>query len=336
MMKSMMDLLSGGKLSLENCIFLMVTLLPSMVSYALPFGFVTATLLTLGEMSANREFIALKSSGIGPLKIFSSILFLAGCGTLLSLMVNFHYAPLAISRVKTKIQNIIREEPLRFVTPQQFIRDFPGYIIFVQSLDHGQLNDFHLWKIDDQEKVDSYIHAKCGTLSYDEQKQALTLTLSEGTAEKALSEGKDAPLVSFRELSYDLSMENIFKSMQTRKKIRHMTLSEMLVLRRQSIREGDFRKQMELTVNIQTQCAMAFSILVLVLLALPLAVKWNRRGTSLNVAIALLICIIYYFLMMILSSLAERPRLHPELIVWLPNILLQTLGIGMCWKLCRH
>jgi lipopolysaccharide export LptBFGC system permease protein LptF len=47
-MKSMMGLLSDGKLSLGNCVFLMVTLLPSMVSYALPFGFVTATLLTLG------------------------------------------------------------------------------------------------------------------------------------------------------------------------------------------------------------------------------------------------------------------------------------------------
>ncbi|MDR2372490.1 MAG: LptF/LptG family permease [Puniceicoccales bacterium] len=335
-MKSMMDFLAEGKLSLGNCFFLMVMLVPSMVSHALPFGFVVATLLTLGEISANNEFIALRSLGIGPLKIFSSILFLASCGVFVSLVINFHYAPRAISNVKSKLQNIIREEPLRFLVPQKFIRDFPGYIIFVKNLEHKHLNHFHIWELDEREHVGMYIQAKKGTLEYDEQRNAFVLTLFQGTIEKRLEQGKIAPLVSFEKFSLDLPLDNILKGVRTHKKIRHMTLREMLTLYRQSVKECDWQKCMEIRVEIQMKSAMAFAILALVLVTIPLSVKLSRRETSINVAIALLLCLGYYAMMMILSFLKTRPDIYPDLLLWIPNVFLQVLGIGMGWKLCRH
>lgn len=335
-LKGMMDLLVSGKLSIGDCAALMVMLLPPMVSHALPFGFVAATLLTVGGMAADREFLALKSSGVGPLKIFSSILFLASCGVLLSLAVNFHYAPRAISAVKSKIQNIIREEPLRFIAAQKFIRDFPGYIFFVKDIVGDRLNDFHIWELDDREKVASYIHAERGTCVYDESKHALVLTLRRGTVEKQLGEGKISPLVSFERLSLDLKWENIFRAMVKPKKIRHMTLRELLALREESVKKCDRATDMAVQVEMQTRGVMAFAILVLVLVALPLSVRLERREGALNVAIALLLCVIYFFLITILSFLETKPHIRPDLVLWIPNILLQILGICLCWKLCRH
>jgi lipopolysaccharide export system permease protein len=217
-MKNMMGLIVGGKLSLGHCFTLVVMLLPSMVSYALPFGFVTATLLTVGNLSSDREYMALKSLGIRPSQIFLSILVLASCGVFLSLVVNFEYAPRAISGVKAKLQNIIREEPLRFIVPQKFIYDFPGYIIFVKSIDRGHLNDFCIYELGEGERVVSYIQAKTGTLEYDSRKNALVLTLEEGTVERKIGEGKIAPLITFEKLSLDLQFYNIFKEMRTQKK----------------------------------------------------------------------------------------------------------------------
>jgi lipopolysaccharide export system permease protein len=335
-LKGMIDFLAGGKLSLGNCFFLIITLMPSMVTYALPFGFVVATLLTLGELSANNELIALRSSGIGPLRIFSSILFLASCGIWLSLVINFHYAPLAISSVKSKLQNIIREEPLRFITPRKFIRDFPGYIIFVKNLNQKRLNNFHIWELDEGEHVATYIQARTGTLEYDAQKNALILTLLGGTLERQLERGKVAPLIYFEKFSLDLPLGNIFKGARMQKKVRHMTLQEMLTLRRQSLEESDGQKHMEIQVEMQMRSAMAFAILALILVTIPLAVQLSRRELSMNVAIALLLCLGYYLAMMILSFLKTRPHVHPDLLLWIPNILLQFLGIRMCWKLCRH
>jgi lipopolysaccharide export system permease protein len=335
-MKSMMNFLASGKLSLGDCFFLVVTLVPSMISYALPFGFVVATLLTMGEMSVNNEFIALKSSGISPFKIFLPILFLASCGVLLSLVINFHYAPRAISSVKNKLQNIIREDPLRFITPQKFVRDFPGYIIFVQNLDQKRLNDFHIWEFDKHERVSAYIQAKTGILEYDVQKNALVLTLLEGTIEKRLEREKIMPLIAFERFSLDLPLDNIFKEARMQKKIRHMTLGEMLTLREQSIKDHDEAKRMEVQVEMQMKSAIAFAILALVSVTIPLSIKLNRKETSINVAIALLLCLGYYFIMVVLSFLRVQPHIHPDLLLWIPNILLQTLGIGMCRRLCRY
>jgi lipopolysaccharide export system permease protein len=335
-MKNMMNFLASGKLSLSNCFFLVVTLVPSMVSYALPFGFVVATLLTMGEVSADNEFIALKSSGISPLKIFLPILFLASCGVLLSLVINFHYAPRAISSVKSKLQNIIREDPLRFITPQKFIRDFPGYIIFVKSLDQKRLNNFHIWELDKRERVATYIQAKMGTLGYDAQKNTLVLTLLEGTVEKQLEREKTTPLIAFERFSLDLPLGNIFKEARMQKKIRHMTLEEMLTLRKQSIKNHDWAKHMEVQVEMQMKSAIAFAILALVSVTIPLSIKLNRKETSINVAIALLLCLGYYLVMMVLAFLRTQPHVHPDLLLWIPNILLQILGMGMCWKLCRY
>jgi lipopolysaccharide export system permease protein len=335
-MKGMTDFLVGGKLSLSNCFFLIITLIPSMISYALPFGFVVATLLTMGEISANNEFIALKSSGISPLKIFSPILFLASCGVWISFMVNFHYAPRAISSVKSKLQNIIREEPLRFITPQKFIRDFPGYIIFVKNLDRKCLNNFHIWELNEREEVTMYIQAKTGILEYDAQTNALILTLLQGTVEKKLEREKIAPLISFEKFSLNLSLDNIFKGVRVQKKIRHMTLGEMLALRERSVKNCDWQKYMDVQVEIQMKGAMAFAILALVLVTIPLSIKLSRRETSINVAIALLLCLGYYLMTMTLSSLGTWPNAHPDLLLWIPNILLQILGMGMCWKLCCH
>jgi lipopolysaccharide export system permease protein len=335
-MKEMMDLLASGKLSLGNCALLMVMLLPPMVSHALPFSFVAATLLTFGGIAADREWIALRSSGISPLKIFSSVLLLASGGVLLSLAVNFHYAPQAISAVKNKIQDIIREKPLRFIRAKTFIRDFPGYILFVGDIEGEQLNDFHIWELDERENVSSYIHAERGTCTYDGSKRALVLTLGRGIAEKQLGEGKVAPLVSFEQLSLDLQWETIFRAMVRPKKIRHMTLREMLALRRESIENGDGKTHMEVQVEMQMKSAMAFALLALVLVAIPLSLRLKRREASLNVAMAALICVVYYFLMMILSFLETKPHIRPDLILWIPNILLQILGIYLCRKLCRR
>jgi lipopolysaccharide export LptBFGC system permease protein LptF len=335
-LKGMMDLLVSGKLSVGDCAALMAMLLPPMASHALPFGFVAATLLTVGGMAADREFLALRSSGVGPLKMFSSILFLASCGVLLSLAVNFHCAPRAISAVKTRIQNIIREEPLRFIAAQKFVRDFPGYIFFVKEIVNDRLNDFHIWELDDREQVASYIHAERGTCVYDASRHILVLTLERGTIEKQLGEGKISPLVSFERLSLDLKWENIFGTMVKPKKIRHMTLRELLILREESVKKRDRATYMAVQVELQMKGAMAFAILVLVLVALPLSVKLERREASLNVALALLLCVIYFFLMMILSFLETKPHIHPDLILWIPNILLQILGTCLYRKLCRR
>ncbi|UPA28641.1 MAG: LptF/LptG family permease [Verrucomicrobiota bacterium] len=334
MMKDMMTLLIEGKLSLAHGVWLGIMLLPSVAAYALPFGFVSATLLTLGELSADREYIALRGAGISPLKIFSPILYLSIVGVVLALTVNFHYAPRAISSAKVRIQSIIREEPLRFIAPQKFIRDFPGYVLFVRAIDGDQLRGFRIWEFDEKDRMRTFIEAKQGSLVYDSGNNALQLTLLQGTIQHQEPEAKEWPLISFEKLTLSLSMAKIFQNNLEKRKIRNMTYGEMCALKNQAERDDDRSLLMEVHVGFQMKAAMAFGILALVLMAIPLSIRFARRETSANAAIAFLICVGYYVTMMLLSFLTKRPQLRPDLLLWLPNIVLSGLGIWGIRKLC--
>lgn len=327
-MKDMMTLLIEGKLSFSHGVLLGIMLLPSVTAYALPFGFVSATLLTLGELSADREYIAFRSLGIAPFRIFRPILGCAFLGVFVALTVNFEYAPRAISSAKTRIQNMIREEPLRFITPQKFIHDFPGYTLFVREIEGDQLRDFRIWEFDEQNYMRTFIEARQGSLVYDSTENALQLTLLQGTIQHQEFGEKEWPLISFEKLTLSLSMVKIFHNHLNHRKVRDMTYQEMKAFAAQT----DY--PMEVHVGFQMKAAMAFGILALVLMAIPLSIRFARRETSANAAIAFLICVGYYVTMMLLSFLTKRPQLRPDLLLWLPNIVLSGIGLWGIRRLC--
>lgn len=334
-LKRMMSALIEGRLTVGHVIFLLATLLPSLATYALPFGMVAATLLTLGGLSANREYTALRSTGISPIRIFSPILLVASLGIFVVLAVNFYYGPHAVSQVKAHVQNMIKEDPLRFVSQKKFIEDFPGYILFVNEIDHGELKGFRIWSIGKDDRVETFITARKGFLEYDAETNALKLTLLHGTLEHR-DEKQEVPLIAFEQLTVDLSMDNIFQQGTEKKKIRNMTYSEEIAFYQRLDPVEDQEKRMEIRVDLQMKGAMAFGILALVLATIPFAIQLSRRENTWNTAFALLLSIVYYLVVMFISFLEKKPYLRPDLLIWIPNFLLEGIGLWGILRLCRR
>lgn len=334
-LKRMMGALIEGRLTFGHVIFLLATLLPSLATYALPFGMVAATLLTLGGLSANQEYTALRSTGISPIKIFSPILLAASLGIFVVLGVNFYYGPHAVSQVKAHVQEMIKEDPLRFIAQKKFIEDFPGYILFVNEIKNGELRGFRIWSLGKDDRVETFITARKGFLEYEAETNALKLTLLHGTLEHR-EEEQGIPLITFEQLAVDLSMNNIFQQGTEKKKIRNMTYSEEVAFYQRLDPVKDQEKRMEIRVNLQMKGAMAFGILALVLVTIPLAIRLSRQENTWNTAIALALSILYYLVMVLISFLEKKPYLRPDLLIWVPNVLLEGLGLWGLWRLCRR
>ncbi len=66
---------------------------------------------------------------------------------------------------------------------------------------------------------------------------------------------------------------------------------------------------------------------VLVLVAVSLSSRKKRGGLGLNIALGLIVCVIYIFFMQISTTFATSGNLSPWLAVWLPNILFTGLAI---------
>ena len=100
--------------------------------------------------------------------------------------------------------------------------------------------------------------------------------------------------------------------------------------------EGMSRMRMKIQMHLQKNFAMAFSIFSLAIFGVPLAIQVGRKESYTNLAIALVIALTYYFLIIAVSWFEGNQSLRPDLLIWIPNILFQVIGFIMIKSANRH
>ena len=341
--KEVMGDLTAGSMSISFFLYIVALIIPGVIPYALPLGMLTGILLVFGRMSAQSEIVAMKACGRSLYSMAAPVFFLAICASLFSLAINFYYAPAADYAYKNALKNIIRANPLQFITPGSFIKEFPGYVIYAKEAEGSDLIGFRIWELDGQGRATVAIQSDRGILSYDDAADEILLTLKNGTAERSRQDDpedlrKPLPTARFDELVIKLPLGDIIGSMdKSGKQLKRMTLGELLDARDtwHPRREGEttpelaFRDRIEVQLQIQKNFAMAFSIFSMVLLAIPLGIKASRSETFANVGIALALAMSYYLLTVLISWLEKYPTIRPDLLIWIPNIIFQIAGVAL-------
>jgi lipopolysaccharide export system permease protein len=95
-------------------------------------------------------------------------------------------------------------------------------------------------------------------------------------------------------------------------------------------------KKPERMVELSKRFGNALATIALALLAVPLAVTAQRKETSVGFAISLTLGLCYYFLIFMADLTRTRPALHPELLVWMPNLLFFVIGAFRFLRLARR
>jgi lipopolysaccharide export system permease protein len=72
------------------------------------------------------------------------------------------------------------------------------------------------------------------------------------------------------------------------------------------------------------------------LIGVPLGVTAHRRETSIGFAMGLMVAITYFLFVIIGDTLRGSPRVHPELLVWFPNVLFLVLGAFLFRRLSKQ
>lgn len=348
-LKDLLPSVLAGQLPPEMVVRLIILTVQFSISYTLPGGVLTGVLLVLGRMSADREITAIRSSGVSIAGISAPIFSFALIGAALSLAVNFYYMPRAKVSYEREFAEAVRSNPDRFLVPKTFIREFPGKIVFVGENKNQKLRDVWVWDLDKQARAITVNHAERADLVYDDKTNTLQLTgynVTVETRDPKDPENFGAGYKGFtghsEVLTQTFSLEKVVGAPQQKLKPEWLTFDQLMTKRQRllnydpkvSLAERDRQRIMIQTV-IQQKASMAFSVLSFALIAIPLGIKVSRKETSANLGIALALAMGFYLLTIAIHGLENKPEFRPDLLMWLPNLGFQVLGITMFYKADR-
>src|SRR5260370_31175636 len=95
------------------------------------------------------------------------------------------------------------------------------------------------------------------------------------------------------------------------------------------------RARSESRTEINKRFSFPFACVAFAIIGVPLGVTAHRRETSIGFAMGLIVATTYFLFVIIGDTLRGNPQAHPELLVWLPNILFIVLVAFLFRRLAR-
>lgn len=347
-LKDLLGLMLSGQLAFDTFVRLIGLLVPFVVSYALPMGMLTGILLVLGRMSSDREITALRASGVSVAWLSAPILFFALIGVTVAALINFQFMPVARLAYQRELAESVRQNPLSFIVPKTFIHDFPDRVIYVGEKNGDVLKDIWIWELDKQKRVVNSGRAASGRIDFDETHNKLILALNHLQAEvHDRKDPEDTAKIhsggASDQATFDLPLDKITGERTVQKKLKWFTFPQLIAEWRRRLHQPNpelspaeqKRELMRVQITIHEKFATAFSVLSLALIAIPLGIKISRKETSANLGIGLALALGYYFATIVVGWFDNSPALRPDLLMWLPNLAFQSLGLWMFYKVDR-
>jgi len=354
LLKEILGLLVNGQASLGVVARAIALLIPFVWVFALPMGMLTATLLVFGRFSADQELTAARAGGISLLSLSTPILILSLLLCALSAWVNMDLGPNSREKYKELLARFQAEISSGLLPEGRYIRDIPGYMIYVGKNRGGELEDVMVYVLGQGTNLPSTLIAPRGRLNVDVTNRAVVLQLFD--AKGVLFQGDHGMPVAGGDLSYEYKLPGLqrekasmrdmaFQELRTELRQLEQDLSQPLELvrsddpkareRRAAIQNQVRDLTSPVRVQLHRQVAFSFACFGFTLIGIPLGIRVHRRETNVGFAIAIVLVMIYYGGIMLGLSLDKRPEFLPHLILWVPNFLFQIVGAVLLWRANR-
>lgn len=364
-MKEIIALLVSRQVTLGLVAKAIGLLIPFVMAYVLPFAMLTSVLLVFGRFSADQELTAVRASGVSLVSLVTPILLLSLglCG--LCALFNLWIAPECRNAYKNLIFQFGARTMTTLITEDRFIDEIPGMILYIRKKNGEELEDIRIYNLKTNE-ITERVSAAAGRILFDPQKQTISFELSDvllehryeadpkdeenligppapekasewqpelgyldgltgpPTPEKAPEKAPEWQLLkmgAYTSLPQDLAP--LFRG-ERKPKLSEMNLGELI--RERDERESQGISAMPVRVQIHRQLAFSFACFAFTLVAIPLAIQAHRRETSIGIAIALGLVMVYYAFIIVGDALETKEHLQPHLILWIPNFLFQMVG----------
>jgi len=308
-------------------------------------------------MAQDNEIRVVRAAGIEPARLFTPAAF--ACLLLLAAMVGFngYVVPEAQHRVRNLLTDVARKRPAMRVREGVFMDDFPGYMIYIGSIDERRstVRNVAIFETGTSKGTPGFVTAPTGDISYTPDDAYMVMTLFDGEMHELIDPG------TYRRLQFQRHVINVAMDDDLVRRDREYRSDEEMLLPQLSstmkqlnreiaglksqahetgttAKSGDADKlkyddlnsrvkykKLEVAhyqVEMQKRLSLAFSAFFFVLFGAPVGLLLRRGGVGTGFIIGLVFFALYYILLLAGENVAESGRLSPFVGMWLPNIIL--------------
>jgi LPS export ABC transporter permease LptF/LPS export ABC transporter permease LptG len=310
-----------------------LNLLPSILAVTIPMAFLLGVLLAFGRMSSDSEIVALRASGVSPLRLIVPVLLLSTVAALVTFYIHTVALPAANQLHRELVFKLVANTAKTAVKPRTFTdKPLPGMMLFVSDIpaDTGEWTNVFIH--DPRGKPKSQVLlSRTGRLVVDEPHRSVRIELGEGVRHTFdLVKPRDYEQETFKFLTFALSFDEFSPKLTLSKGDREMTLGELSSEIRRRLAKGETRKETaRFEVEWHKKFAISTACLVFGMLGLGLSLGSRKEARSAAFALSIAVIFVYYVLIRLGEQAGDTGLMPPFLSMWGANLVLGAAAIAL-------
>jgi lipopolysaccharide export system permease protein len=313
--------------------------LPYSLAYTIPISCLFAALLLFGRLSSDSEISAMRSGGLSLWQISAPILLVSIILSGVCLYNNGVVYPHTTFANRQMIKTMGVEDPIKLLEEGRFIREFPGYMIYVGKKNKNKVKDLIVYEVDKSSgEITGTVRAQSGVMSIDKSKALLKIDLFDVRIEvadpNAPEDASKTSYVNAKKYPIRLDFNEMVGSDRLDKKRKNMTITELIYkVRNPDVDMGVLKKEDQSIersrdlIEIHQRVCLSLSPFMFTLIAIPLGITSHRKESSIGMLMSLAIMFIYYLFIILSDTIDKSPQYYPWFLPWVPIVLGQIGGI---------
>jgi LPS export ABC transporter permease LptG/LPS export ABC transporter permease LptF len=307
---------------------LLLFMLPGVLTLTVPMALLVSVLLVGGRLAGDLEVVALKASGVSPLRLFRPFLaigiLVCGAVAVLTLVI----APAASGAFQNQLFQILQTKATTGIKERTFTASFSQMVMYVDDISASQVALRGLLVSDERDaKLSRIIIAREGRLFSDAKNRRVTMRFIDGSvSETDTGDPRRFRLTAFSLYDLNLPLDN---PQRTAERIEKPEKEMPLQVLRETIAE--LQRQGQIVRPFQVELHKRFSLpvaaLVFILVGFPLGIRTHRGGRTLALGSSLAVVAAYYVIHTFLEGVALRGGVSVALAMWLPNAIFGAMGL---------
>lgn len=305
---------------------------PQSIPMAFPFATIFATLLGIGRLMADNEVNAIRTSGVTLWRFALTPLIFGFAVFLSTWAMNEYVAPKSVDISTRTFYQIIYHTASLPIEPQMFRKDpDTNNEFFVSNVapDGRTMEGVQIFKPGRSGYWNETIQAKTARVD------GATLVLSDAILTFYNAQGYETSQTTTPEFRIGLPLgESAAQFLSTQNTDAYTMNTKQLTQQVNALRQqgvgGEALGNLEL--SLADKFAFPFSAVVSVLIALPMAIRFGKKGRAMGMALAIVAFFVYYVMIEAAAAFGSTGRMNPYLAAWLPNILFGAAGLALLWS----